>query len=144
MFTICFSLQEKYKEEVVKQYNEDFNYEEEPIDGLAVYASGGGKAHGQWGRCIIFFNFVNAIYGTFYNCWLFFLKVCSVQWGARLQGGNAVEAKFIVHIFWSYASCISDTLKLWDDGKLAQNDARRAVEQEDHRETWQSVNACNA
>jgi hypothetical protein len=47
MFTICFSLQEKYKEEVVKQYNEDFNYEEEPIDGLAVYASGGGKAHGQ-------------------------------------------------------------------------------------------------
>jgi hypothetical protein len=47
MFTICFSLHEKYKEEVVKQYDEDFNYEEEPIDGLAIYASGGRKAHGQ-------------------------------------------------------------------------------------------------
>jgi hypothetical protein len=33
MFTICFSLQEKYKKEVVKKYGEDFNYEEEPIDG---------------------------------------------------------------------------------------------------------------
>jgi hypothetical protein len=46
-FIIYFSLQEKYKEKVVKQYGEDFNYEDEPIDGQAVYASGGGKAHGQ-------------------------------------------------------------------------------------------------
>jgi hypothetical protein len=45
-FTICFSLQEKYKEEVFKQYGEGFNYEEEAIDGWAVYASGGRKAHG--------------------------------------------------------------------------------------------------
>jgi hypothetical protein len=45
MFTICFSLQDKYKEEVVKQYNKGFNYEEEPIDGRAIYASGGRKAH---------------------------------------------------------------------------------------------------
>jgi hypothetical protein len=40
MFTICFFLQEKYKEEVVKKYNEGFNYEEEPIDGWAVYDNG--------------------------------------------------------------------------------------------------------
>jgi hypothetical protein len=46
-FIICFSLQEKYKEEVVKQYIEGFNYEEEPIDGRAVYANRGGKAHGR-------------------------------------------------------------------------------------------------
>jgi hypothetical protein len=46
MFTICFSLQEKYKEEVVKKHGEDFNYEGELIDGWAVYDSGGGKAHG--------------------------------------------------------------------------------------------------
>jgi hypothetical protein len=46
-FTICFSLQKKYKEEVVKKYGECFNYEEELIDGRAVYDSGGGKAHGQ-------------------------------------------------------------------------------------------------
>jgi hypothetical protein len=46
-FTICFSMQEKYKEEVVKQYGESFNYEEKPIDGQAVYASGGEKAHRQ-------------------------------------------------------------------------------------------------
>jgi hypothetical protein len=39
-------LQEKYKEEVVKKHGEDFNYEEEPIDGQAVYDSGGGNAHG--------------------------------------------------------------------------------------------------
>jgi hypothetical protein len=45
-FTICFFLQEKYKEEVVKKHGEDFNYEEEPIDGQVVYDSGGRKAHG--------------------------------------------------------------------------------------------------
>jgi hypothetical protein len=45
-FTICFSLQKKYKEEVVKKHGEDFNYEEEPIDGWDVYDSGGRKAHG--------------------------------------------------------------------------------------------------
>jgi hypothetical protein len=45
-FTICFSLQEKYKKEVVKNHGEGFNYDEEPIDGQAVYDSGGGKAHG--------------------------------------------------------------------------------------------------
>jgi hypothetical protein len=45
-FSICFSLQEKYKEEVIKKHGEGFNYEEEPTDGRAVYDSGGGKAHG--------------------------------------------------------------------------------------------------
>jgi hypothetical protein len=45
-FTICFSLQEKYKEEVVKKYDKGFKYEEEPIDGRVVYDSGGEKAHG--------------------------------------------------------------------------------------------------
>jgi hypothetical protein len=33
MFTICFSLQEKYKEGVVKKHGEGFNYDEDPIDG---------------------------------------------------------------------------------------------------------------
>jgi hypothetical protein len=47
MFTICFSLQEKYKEDVVKKHGECFNYEEEPIDDQVVYDSGGGKAHGR-------------------------------------------------------------------------------------------------
>jgi hypothetical protein len=45
-FTICFSLQEKYKEEVVKKYGEGFNCEEEPIDDRVVHDSRGGKAHG--------------------------------------------------------------------------------------------------
>jgi hypothetical protein len=44
-FTIYFSLQEKYKEEVVKKHGEGFNYEEDPIDGRAVYDNRGGKAH---------------------------------------------------------------------------------------------------
>jgi hypothetical protein len=47
MFTIFFSLQENYKNVVVKKYGEGFNYEEEPIDGLAIYDSGGGKGHGR-------------------------------------------------------------------------------------------------
>jgi hypothetical protein len=47
MFTICFSLQKKYKEEVVKKHGEGFNYEEEPIDGRTVYDNGGRKAHGR-------------------------------------------------------------------------------------------------
>jgi hypothetical protein len=46
-FTIYFSLQEKYKEEVVKKYCEGFNYEEEPIDNWAIYDSGGEKTHGR-------------------------------------------------------------------------------------------------
>jgi hypothetical protein len=46
-FTICFSLQEKYKEEVVKKHSEDLNYEEEPIDGRVIHDCGGGKAHGR-------------------------------------------------------------------------------------------------
>jgi hypothetical protein len=46
-FTICFPLQEKYKEKVVKKYGEGFNYDEEPINGQAIYDSGGGKSHGQ-------------------------------------------------------------------------------------------------
>jgi hypothetical protein len=45
-FTICFSLQEKYKEEVVKKHGEGLNYKAEPNDGRAVYDSGGKKAHG--------------------------------------------------------------------------------------------------
>jgi hypothetical protein len=45
-FTICFSLQEKYKDEVVKKYGEGFNYEEEPIGDRAVHDNRGGKAHG--------------------------------------------------------------------------------------------------
>jgi hypothetical protein len=46
----------------------------------------------------------------------FFWKVCSIRWGAGLHEDNAAEAKFVIHIFWSYASCISDTLKLRDNG----------------------------
>jgi hypothetical protein len=46
-FTICFSLQEKYKEEVIKKHSEDFNYEEEPIDDQVIYDSEGGKEHGR-------------------------------------------------------------------------------------------------
>jgi hypothetical protein len=45
-FIICFSLQEKYKEEVFKKHGEGFNYMAEPIDGWVVYDNGGGKAHG--------------------------------------------------------------------------------------------------
>jgi hypothetical protein len=47
MFAICFSLQEKYKEEMVKKHDEDFNYEEESIDDWVIYDNGGRKAHGR-------------------------------------------------------------------------------------------------
>jgi hypothetical protein len=42
----------------------------------------------------------------------FFWKISSVRWGAGLQGRNATKVMFIIHIFWYYASCILDTLKL--------------------------------
>jgi hypothetical protein len=32
---------------MVKKYGECFNYEEEPIDDIAVYDSRGGKEYGQ-------------------------------------------------------------------------------------------------
>jgi hypothetical protein len=66
MFTICFSLQEKYKKEVVKKYGKYFNYDEESIDGRAVYDNGSEKSYGWWDRCIVLFNFVNARYDTSY------------------------------------------------------------------------------
>jgi hypothetical protein len=46
-FMICFALQEKYVEEVINTHGEDFDGENEPVDGQAVYVSGGRKAHGQ-------------------------------------------------------------------------------------------------
>jgi hypothetical protein len=57
---------------VVKKYGEGFNYEEEPIDGWAIYDSGDGKAHGRWDQYIILFNFVNARYIASYYYWLLF------------------------------------------------------------------------
>jgi hypothetical protein len=39
-------LQEKYKEEVVKKHDEDFNYGEECTDGQVIYDSRGEKACG--------------------------------------------------------------------------------------------------
>jgi hypothetical protein len=44
-FTVYFSLQKKYKDEVIKWHGEGFDWRNEPINGQAVYASGGGKAH---------------------------------------------------------------------------------------------------
>jgi hypothetical protein len=43
---VCFTLHEKYKNEVIKQHGESFYWQNEPIDGHAVYGSEGGKVHG--------------------------------------------------------------------------------------------------
>jgi hypothetical protein len=119
-------LQKKYKEEVIKKHDEYFNYEEEPIDGRVIYDSGGGNAHGLWDQCITSLTLLVGDTIPLTTIDYFFWKVCSVRWGAGLQGGNAAEAKFIIHVFWSYTSCISDTFKLWGDGKWHQNDERCA------------------
>jgi hypothetical protein len=34
-----------YKNEMIKWHSEGFNWQNEPIDGQVVYASGGRKAH---------------------------------------------------------------------------------------------------
>jgi hypothetical protein len=73
MFTVCFSLQEKYKDEVIKMHSEGFDWENEPIDGQAVYASGGGKAHGHL-DAVYYFNFVNARYMTLLLFFFLFLR----------------------------------------------------------------------
>jgi hypothetical protein len=46
-FTVSSSLQEKDKDEVIKWHGENFNWQDEPIDGEAVYASRAGEAHGR-------------------------------------------------------------------------------------------------
>jgi hypothetical protein len=35
-FTVCFSLQAKYKEEMIKRHGEEFNWENESIDNRAA------------------------------------------------------------------------------------------------------------
>jgi hypothetical protein len=39
--------QNKYGEVIVRCHGEGFNWREADIDPMAVYASGGGKSHGQ-------------------------------------------------------------------------------------------------
>jgi hypothetical protein len=46
-FTICFTLQETYKDEVIKKHDGGFDWENEPIDSQVIYASGGVKTHGR-------------------------------------------------------------------------------------------------
>jgi hypothetical protein len=54
-FTVCFYLQEKYAEEVLKIHFEGYDWQNAPIDTQVVYASEGKKAHG---RCdVICFSF---------------------------------------------------------------------------------------
>jgi hypothetical protein len=74
MFTVCLSLQEKYKEKVFKRHDEGFNCQNESIDDRTVYANKTRKAHGRWDRCSVLFNFVNARYHTSYYYWLFFWR----------------------------------------------------------------------
>jgi hypothetical protein len=60
-FMVRFYLQEKYIwAGNGKRHGEDYDWRNEPIDGAAVYASGGGNNHGE--RCHIFLNFVNMCY----------------------------------------------------------------------------------
>jgi hypothetical protein len=40
-------LHAKYDEEMVKHHGEGYKWQKEPIDPIAVHASGGGKVHGQ-------------------------------------------------------------------------------------------------
>jgi hypothetical protein len=44
---VCFSLQEKYAEEVMKIHGEDYDWQNTPIDDQVVYGNGGRKAHGR-------------------------------------------------------------------------------------------------
>jgi hypothetical protein len=111
-FTICFFLQEKYKEEVVKNTAKTSTMRRSPLtteSSMAVEA----KKHMDGEIDALFYLtllIIDTMPLTTVDC--FFWNVCSVRWGPGLQGGNAAKAKFVVHVFWSYASCISDTLKL--------------------------------
>jgi hypothetical protein len=143
--TFKIYLQEKYKEEVVKQHGEGFNWEDEPINGRSVNANGGRKAHGRWDWCSVLFNFVNARYDTSYYCWLLFLKVCSVRWGAGLQeaipprGSSSSQPSGLTprvsQIHLNYEA-MKNQLRTTQDAL--------AAEQEDHRETRESLNAFHA
>jgi hypothetical protein len=130
-------LHEKYKEEVVKKYGKGFNYKEEPIDGLTVYDSGGGKAHGWWDQCIVFINFVNARYDTAYYCWLLFLRF------ALFVG--VLDSREAMLPRWNLSSTSSGLMphvpQIQLNYEVMENQLRTAqdvlaVEQENYRETW--------
>jgi hypothetical protein len=44
---VCFSLQDKYVEEVTYIHGEGYDWQNAPIDGQTMYASGGEKPHGR-------------------------------------------------------------------------------------------------
>jgi Ca2+/H+ antiporter len=80
-FTIYFSLQKKYKEEVVKNTVKASTMRRSPLTaGLSMTTEAEKHMDGEIDA--LFFNFMNMRYDTSYYC--FFLKVCSVQWGAGL------------------------------------------------------------
>jgi hypothetical protein len=72
-----------------------------------------------------FFTFWMRDMEPYSNCFLC-LSVWFVRWNGWLEGGNVVEGKFIPVFFWSYAPCLSDTLGLWQSGRIAYSDARWA------------------
>jgi hypothetical protein len=47
-FMVCFYLQDKYGEGVIKSLGEDYDWWKRPNDKAYVYACGGRKAHGWW------------------------------------------------------------------------------------------------
>jgi hypothetical protein len=105
-------LVEKFKEEVVKNMVNTSNMRRSPLTiGPSMTAETKKHMDGEIDALFsLTLKMRDTIHLTTIDC--FFLKVCSVKWGAEHQGSNAAEVKFIVHVFWSYASCISDTLKL--------------------------------
>lgn len=46
-FLSLFHLQAQYGQEMVRRHGEEYDWRKEPIDPMAVYASGGGKSHGR-------------------------------------------------------------------------------------------------
>jgi hypothetical protein len=79
-------LQEKYKEEVVKNTVNTSTTRRSPLTAVPSMI-----AEVKLCECEIWYLLLLLI--------AFFLKVCSVRWGAGLQEGHAAEAKFVITIF---------------------------------------------
>jgi hypothetical protein len=137
-------LQEKYKEEVVKKHGEGFNYEEEPIDSHAVYDSGGRKAHGRQDWCIVLLTLWtwDMVPLITVDCFLWRFA----QFDGVLDSRKAMP-------LWQSSSSMSSGLmphasQIHLNNEMMKNQLRTTqdmlvVKQENHRETWEWVNAFN-
>jgi hypothetical protein len=133
-FTVCFSLQEKYKDGVVKRHGEGFDWQNEPIDGQAVYANGGRKARGHWDAVFCLTLWMRDTVPYYY--WLLFLRyalfdgVVESREAMLSRGSSSSQSSGLI----SFVSQIHLNYEVMKNQLRTTQDVLKE-EQEDHRVT---------